>query len=199
VFVDSTCHRVLPIEDGMADSDADLIQRWRAGDESAFEAVVRRWEPALARFLSRLAPPEQVPDLLQEVFLRVYRAGPAYRENGHFSTWLFRIALNAARDAGRRSRPVQPLKTEEPAASGEAASLECERRELAELLAQAVAELPAEQREVLALRHDRGMSFEDMGRILGVPASTLKSRFSSALTRLRRRLSELGYPTGGEP
>jgi RNA polymerase sigma-70 factor (ECF subfamily) len=182
----------------MAESDADLILRWRAGDESAFEAIVRRWEPSLAQFLSRLAADSQVPDLLQEIFLRVYRAGPVYRENGHFSTWLFQIALNVARDASRRVRPAEPLTGEGPPTNGESAHDRCERGEMAALLAQAVAELPPELREVIALRHDRGMKFEEMARMLGVPATTLKSRFSSALIRLKERLRDLGLPPQGE-
>ncbi len=167
------------------------------GESAAFEAVVRRWETPLARFLSRLASPDQVGDMTQEVFLRVHRAGPGYRENGHFSTWLFRIALNVARDAARRARPQQPLPEEEPPARVEPAQDACERREAGELVRRVVAELPAPLREVLALRHDRGMSFEEMSRLLGVPASTLKSRFSAALLRLRGRLRELGYRPEG--
>ncbi len=182
----------------MAESDADLIQRWRAGDESGFEAIVRRWEPALIRFLSRLTSESQVSDLLQEVFLRLHRAGPVYNENGHFSTWLFQIALNVSRDARRRVRPLQPLPDEGPPAEGETPQKRCERVEMSAILAQTIAELPPELREVLALRHDRGMKFEEMSRLLGVPASTLKSRFSKALIRLRERLREWGLPPEGE-
>ena len=175
----------------MGNADADLVQRWRAGDASAFALVVRRWEPALARFLTRLAPADGVPDLVQETFLRLHRAGPGYRENGHFSTWLFQIALNAARDAGRRARPVGPLPAEEPPARAESAETRCARREVGERVVRAVAELPVPLREVIALRHDAGMNFEEMARQLGVPASTLKSRFSAALRRLRESLRDL--------
>lgn len=177
----------------MGESDAEMIRRWRAGEATAFEAVVRRWETPLARFLSRLAPADQLGDLTQEVFLRVHRAGPGYRENGHFSTWLFQIALNVARDVARRARPQQPLPEEEPPGKNEPAEGVCERRETGDLVRRAIAELPQGMREVLALRHDQGLSFEEMARRLGVPASTLKSRFSAALLRLRGRLHELGF------
>src|SRR5262245_26043640 len=113
----------------MGESDAELIRRWRAGEAAAFEAVVRRWETPLSRFLSRLAPQDLVGDMTQEVFLRVHRAGPGYRENGHFSTWLFQIALNVARDAARRARPQLPLPEEEPPGRGEHAVDACEGRE----------------------------------------------------------------------
>jgi RNA polymerase sigma-70 factor (ECF subfamily) len=184
----------------MDKAEADLIRRWQAGEAAAFEAVARRWQEPLARFLSRLASSDQVPDLLQEVLLRLHRAGPTYRENGHFSTWLFQIAMNVARDAARRqAHATQPLPAEEPAAHGESAEQRCETRELGHLVARAVAELPQPLREVLALRHDRGMKFEEMSRLLGIPASTLKSRFSVALNKLRARLAEWGVTPEGEP
>src|SRR5881394_2042854 len=114
----------------MGESDAELIRRWRAGEAAAFEAVVRRWETPLARFLARLAAADQVGDMTQEVFLRVHRAGPGYRENGHFSTWLFQIALNVARDAGRRNvHAPLPLPNTEPPAVQASAEQRCEQRE----------------------------------------------------------------------
>src|SRR5262249_31337458 len=103
------------------------------------------------------------------------------------------------RDAGRRRRqPVLPLPEEEKAGSGRSAEQQCQTRELGKLISRAVAELPPHLREVLALRHDQEMNFEEMSRLLGVPASTLKSRFSAALVRLRERLREWGYPEEGE-
>src|SRR6516164_513216 len=107
------------MEDAWRDLDAELVRRWQRGDTTAFEALVRRWQAPMARFLARLAHrPELVQDLSQEVFLRLYRAGPRYREAGAFSTWLYRIAVNVARDAGRRRRhePL-PLNDHEPAAA----------------------------------------------------------------------------------
>jgi RNA polymerase sigma-70 factor (ECF subfamily) len=176
-------------------SDAELIAHWQQGETSAFAALVRRWQQPVARFLTHLlGRAEQVPDLCQEVFLRVYHALPRYREAGTFSTWLYRIALNVARDAGRRQRhqPV-PLANGEPAARGPSPAAVCERRELTGLVARAVAELPEPLRLVLVLRHYEGMRFEEMARLTGTPASTLKSRFAAALARLRDRLHPLRY------
>lgn len=170
----------------MAESEAEMLARWRRGDEDAFAHIVRRWQQPLARFLARLAEsPDQVADLLQETFLRLHRAGARYHENGHFSAWLHQIALNVARDAARRRRPSAPLPSEVAAESAAVGEID-----MADCLQHAVAELPQELREVLALRHDRGMSFEEISRMLGVPASTLKSRFTAALKRLRLKLEE---------
>jgi RNA polymerase sigma-70 factor (ECF subfamily) len=172
----------------MSDADGELVRRWRRGEEPAFAEMVRRWEQPLARFLGRLANADQVPDLLQETFLRVHRARAGYSENGHFSAWLFQIALNVARDASRRRTP-ESLESEPPG-SGDSAEANLERRETIDRVARAVAELPAELREVLALRHDAGISFEEMSRRLNIPASTLKSRFAAAVKRLRDQLTE---------
>ena len=172
----------------MSDADGELVRRWRRGEEPAFAELVRRWEQPLARFLGRLAHDDQIPDLLQETFLRVHRGRAHYSENGRFSAWLFQIALNAARDATRRRAP-ESLEREPPGAS-DSAEAKLERRETIDRVARAVAELPVELREVLALRHDAGISFEEMSRRLNIPASTLKSRFAAALKRLRQQLPE---------
>mgnify|MGYP001478869571 FL=1 len=176
----------------MDGGDAHLVERWRAGDGLAFAALVRRWEGPLTRFLGRLAPVDAVPDLAQEAFLRMHPAAASYRENGRFSAWLFQIALNVARDAARRRRPEPALPMDVPAA-------EPGDGELGRLMARAVEDLPVELREVVAWRHDAGLSFEEMARRFGVPASTLKSRFAAALRHLRGRLRDWGYGPGEDP
>ena len=178
-----------------AQDDADLMRRWQAGDAEAFVDLTRRWQQPMARFLSRLiGQPEQVADLCQEVFLRLYLKGPRYRENGTFSTWLYQIALNAVRDAGRRARrtPVA-LGDHDPPAHMPDGVARCEQQELTAGVRQALAELPEPLRQVLVLRHYEDMSFEQMARVLGTPASTLKLRFAVALKLLRDRMKELGW------
>jgi RNA polymerase sigma-70 factor (ECF subfamily) len=174
----------------MGYEDAELVRRWQAGDVTAFEALVRRWEQPVARFVLRFTGREDlVADLCQEVFLRAYLAGPRFRGQARFSTWLFRIAINLARDAGRRARPVlRPT----PQGVSPAADTVCEQAELLRRLEQAVAELPEPLRVVLLLHHDERLPFEEIARATGTPASTLKSRFAAALQRLRARLPQLG-------
>ena len=175
--------------------DAELMSRWQRGDEASFEQLVRRWQQPMARFLFRLTGrAEAVHDLCQEVFLRLYAARTNYRENGHFSGWLYRVALNVARDAARRRSHVPaPLEQADPVDPAAPAEAICQRRELARLVAEAVAELPEPLRIVLALRHDEGLSFEEIARLTGTPASTLKSRFAAALRELRTQLARHGY------
>jgi RNA polymerase sigma-70 factor, ECF subfamily len=175
--------------------DAELVRRWQDGDPAAFEALVRRWQRPVARFLARLLGPSgPVPDLCQEVFLRVHLHRDRYRAQGCFSTWLYSIALNLARDSARRSarKPVA-LPDEGLAASSPPAERAWERRELGEAVDLALDRLPLPLREVLVLRHYQGLSFEDMARLLGTPASTLKSRFAVALRRMQQLLTALGW------
>jgi RNA polymerase sigma-70 factor (ECF subfamily) len=179
----------------MGRDDPDLIRRWQGGDEDAFADLVRRWQAPVARCLARLVGrADLVPDLCQEVFLRVYLARARYREAGAFATWLYRIALNVGRDALRRHRrDPRPLTEADPPADPGPVEAPCERQELADAVAAALAELPAALHEVLVLRHYEGLSFEEIARLLGAPASTLKSRFAAALGRLRVRLQQQGW------
>jgi RNA polymerase sigma-70 factor (ECF subfamily) len=177
----------------MGPAEVDLMELWRQGDPAAFEDLVRRWERPIARLLGRLlGRADLVPDSCQEVFLRVLRARPNYRENGSFGPWLYQIALNVARDAIRRSNRIRPLGRLEPADPRQPAETRYGQQETVELVRRAVAELPTPLREVLVLRHYEGMKFEEIARLTATPASTLKSRFAVALNRLRNQLVEIG-------
>ncbi len=166
---------------------------WRNGNPAAFEMPVRRWQQPVARFLLHLVGREEsLADLCQEVFLRIFEHRGRYRETGTFSAWVYRIALNVARDALRRRRK-EPccLGDAEPPADELAPDAVCEQAERGRLIAQAIADLPQPQRIVLVLRHYEEMSFVQIARMLGEPASTIKSRFGAALQRLRERLRPL--------
>lgn len=178
----------------MGHDDPDLIRRWRSGEVAAFDVLVRRWQQPIARFLARmLGPAAPVADLCQDVFLRVHLSRDRYCEKGAFSTWIYRIALNRARDHAR-TLTRQPVSLPESVASivsGE--SPRWEQRELQELVDAALAHLAPALREVLVLRHYEDINFEDMGRLLGTPASTLKSRFAVALCKMQVILQDLGW------
>lgn len=170
--------------------DAELMQRWQSGDRSAFEVLIQRWQQPIARFLFRLTgEAELTQDLAQEVFLRVYQAQQSYHENGTFAAWLYRIALNVARDSARRQKPTvplslypEPIREEDP-----------DQLELRTLVAQIISEMPEELRLVIHLRLDERRNFEEIARQTGTAASTWKSRFSRAMETLRSRLQQLGY------
>ncbi len=174
--------------------DGQLMVRWQQGDAAAFAALVRRWQGPIARFLARmLGPSAAIEDLCQEVFVRACEASSRYRETGAFSTWLYRIALNLAREAARKRRRMSLTLDDDIAADSSSGPLmDCARRETARLVADAVAEPPEPLRLVLVLHHYEELNFEQIASLTKTPASTLKSRFSLALTRLRTRLQQLG-------
>jgi RNA polymerase sigma-70 factor, ECF subfamily len=179
----------------MDSHESELIQRWQRGESAAFEEIVRRWQQPIGRFLCRLiGSTDTAADLAQEVFLRVYRARSSYRENGAFDRWIYRVAINVARDASRRKHVATlPLTSQEITARVGRADEICQQKELEQYVVQCVAELPEALRIVLVLRHYEQMNFEQMARLLESPASTLKSRFSVAINRLRQRLEDAGW------
>ena len=176
------------------DQDNQGSADWRSGDPAAFARLVSQWQQRVGRFLARLVGRgESVQDLCQEVFLRVYLARERYREQSAFSTWIFQIALNVGRDALRRRRPLRLLAEPECPSRAPPADARHEHEELVRIVEEALASLPAPLREVLVLRHYEEMKFEEMSRLLHVPASTLKSRFRVALERLRLHLKQQGF------
>ncbi|QEL15908.1 RNA polymerase sigma factor [Limnoglobus roseus] len=179
---------------GAPEPRADLIRRWQQGEPAAFETLVRTWEGPIGRFLYRLTrSAETARDLSQEVFTRVYQARHSYRDRGHFSTWIYRVALNLARDEARRSRRVtEPYPDHELACVGTAADGWAEQQETVAKVVAALGELSPSLREVVVLRYYEEFSFEEMGRLLETPASTLKSRFGVALRQLEDRLAAHG-------
>jgi RNA polymerase sigma-70 factor, ECF subfamily len=183
----------------MPPTDAELMRRWQRGDGASFEALVRRWQGRIAALMGRLAGRGAATDLCQEVFLRMYQASGRYREEGGFTAWLYRIALNVARDAGRRARrSARALADRESAEVGAPDDDMC-RKETVHLVAEAIAELSDTLREALILRHYEGLSFEEIARLTGTPTSTLKSRFAAALNQLRVRLEQRGLAPEGRP
>ncbi len=177
----------------MGNDEPDLFPGWQSGDPAAFAALVRRWQGPMARFLFHfVGQRELVQDLCQEVFLRVFLAAPRYRDKGEFSAWLYRIGLNVARDRGRRRRPNEKsITNSDIPCDAPSPGVRIEQEETSEIVSRAIAGLPEPLRLVLILRHYEKLSFEQMARLLGIPASTLKSRFTAALSRLRRRLRHL--------
>ena len=190
------------MDDPAGNEDVERLGKWHSGDPAAFAALVRRWQQPVARYLSAMVGRDDlVPDLCQEVFLRVFLARSRYRETGAFSSWLYRIAMNVARDACRRKRwqpqslPDHELNALTPLSRDAAADRLSpdERQELAQAISLGLAELPFHLRQVLVLRHYEGIPFKEMARMLGVPPSTLRSRFEVGMSRLRAFLKQRGW------
>jgi RNA polymerase sigma-70 factor (ECF subfamily) len=169
-------------------TDAELIDRWQRGDESAAAELVRRHAGAVARFLGAAGGGEDVEDLVQEAFFRAFRGIAGFRGGASFRTWVMTIASNALKDARRRSRGREMLSLEDrdlidPAADphGEAVSQNVMHRVQTEL-----ARLPRLQRDVFLLRAQQGLEYDDIARALGTTAGAARVHYHHALQRLKR-------------
>jgi RNA polymerase sigma-70 factor (ECF subfamily) len=179
--------------------DGVLVTRIQGGDRAAFEQLYRRHADLVYARLSRIVGPiAERDDLLQEVFLGLYRALPRFRGEAALSTLLYRITANVAFDHLRRRgrRPVERADVEALAAvvSGEAGPDERARRaeELARVLA-ALDRVKPKKRIALLLRIVEGLSFEEIGAIVETSADTAKKRAQHGLrelTALLRRAPE---------
>jgi len=185
--------------------DAELVRAFLVGDEDAFQELWRRHEAVVLASVRRYArAPEDARDLVQRAFLRALaasRRGIAARpgEPFPFRTWVIRIAVNLGknhvRDEARwRREPVEVLSdvTDGRPAADEALL----RRERERLVKKAVLELPRRQREVLSLRIDAALSFEEVAEVLGITVNNAKVCFHHAVKRLRALVGEVP-PRGG--
>jgi RNA polymerase sigma factor (sigma-70 family) len=177
---------------GRMEEDERLVRAFRAGEESAFAALVIKYREPVYRFLRWMTGNhEDAADLTQEVFLRAYRGLGQFQGRCRLRTWLLRIATNACLD--HRERQRQPLPLEAAAAltaPPEAAEPEAlaERRERWRRVRDAVQALPPKQRAAVVLRLYGGCAYKEIAEILDCSEGTVKAALFSALRKLRRAL-----------
>ena len=181
-----------------AEEDGELMLRYARGDLRAFEKLYRRYRRPLYRYLSRhTRNPESANDLFQEVWSKVIASRERYEPRAKFRTFLYRIAHNSFVDHCRRNSVRKELRAEAPGDEdwGWLAAPEEERPDmrLQELqtfmrFRAAVADLPAEQRDVFLLYEETGLSLEEIAIVTGVGMETAKSRLRYAVSKLRRAM-----------
>jgi RNA polymerase sigma-70 factor (ECF subfamily) len=177
--------------------DGELVRRILKGEGDLFTALVDRYKNRLYRFVARYTNDmEDARDITQEVFLKVYGALDSYDPRYKFSTWLFRIAGNAAIDHLRR-RKVRPLSLELPVdEDGESRAVEpretrpdpfddLARRRLGQALHDAIEKLPDDYRELISLRHYGELPYEEIAELKGMPLGTVKNKLFRARQALR--------------
>ena len=168
------------------DQDADdlaLVARCRAGETAAFEGLVDRYQRVLFTVAVRmLGDADAANDAAQNAFVKAYQKLGTFDPTRRFFSWIYRILVNECLNARRDSPPHEPL-APDLAAVGTPADLfdiaERRRRVQAAIIA-----LPMEYREVIVLRHYTGLSYDEIGETLHVPAKTVKSRLHTAKERL---------------
>jgi RNA polymerase sigma-70 factor (ECF subfamily) len=192
---------------GVEPSDETLAARAAAGDTSAFEAIVERYQARLFRLACRLTSDTDASDVLQETFLRIHRHLASFRGDAQLGTWVYRIAMNAAlmhRRAARR-RPGDSLEAYLPQFDADGALLptpaelrvvsdadeHLDRQMLAEKARAAVAQLPDGYREAFVLRDLEDMSTADVAHTLGIEPAAVRQRVHRARLMLRGYLTHL--------
>ena len=185
-------------------SDHELLDRCRAGDEEAFDDLVRRHQQrAFNVAFQVLRDREDATEVAQDAFVRIYRSVDNFRGECEFTTWLHQIVVNLARNRyrwwkrrGRQSgvsldSPVEMADGESPmqiAASGDTPDVETVKAEFVELLSRRMEELPRKLREVLVLRNVENLSYEQIAIVLDCSIGTVKSRIARAREALRESM-----------
>jgi RNA polymerase sigma-70 factor (ECF subfamily) len=173
-----------------------LVARARTGDGEAIEALIRHFQDRVFSLALRLLGNRaDAEDLTQEAFVRAIEALPTFRGEAGFFTWLYRIAVNLARDRFRaeagqeKTGPAGQTEPDPADLSPSPERIAAGRLDLSRLEA-ALGRLSPASREAFLLRHVEGLDYETMSEILGVPPDTLKMRVHRACTALRALLEE---------
>jgi RNA polymerase sigma-70 factor (ECF subfamily) len=180
-------------------SDGHLLQAYAAGDQRAFETLYDRHALPVWRFVLRsVQKPELADELVQDVWLAVVRQAARYEARARFRTWLFTLARHRVVDHWRSHRPHASLDatTDDGAALADTLAVESgfgperrlDSREQAQALLDALATLPAVQREAFLLQAEGGLSLAEIAATTGVSTETAKSRLRYARARLRETL-----------
>ncbi|HRJ08554.1 MAG TPA: sigma-70 family RNA polymerase sigma factor [Prosthecobacter sp.] len=181
------------------DEDRDLMLALAGGNDPALNVLMRRWSPRLVSFLERLTGSHATAcDLAQETFVRVYKHRFRYRPALKFSTWLYTIAGNLARNQARwqKRHPLtlmEPgeLHRIEPEAETPTPAEDMEKQERARAVRQAVMKLAPEQRETLVLSTYESMSHAEIAGIMGTTTKVVEMRLYRARKELREMLRKL--------
>jgi RNA polymerase sigma-70 factor (ECF subfamily) len=178
-------------------TEARLVAQALAGSQSAFEQILRRYQRPILSFLARMTGDTALAeDLAQETFVKAFRKLAAFDPSRRLSSWLFRIAHNTAVDALRKAKlPAATLDSGEFAADPPAPATAdpVERRALGQALQSALARLRPEYRTAVVLRYEDGLSFEEIGQVLGVPEVTARSHVHRARKELVRVMTAAGW------
>jgi RNA polymerase sigma-70 factor (ECF subfamily) len=170
-------------------ADAELLQRYCGGEASAFDLLVERHQASLLRFAAGiLRDPCRAEDVVQEVFMRLLRKTPVLGSGASAGPWLFRVCRNLAydtmkmetREDARRDK-LTPPERPDPGS-------DCEQQEVLSLVQREMQQLPQREREALWLKVHQGLSYAEIGEVLGVKPGTVGWLVHEGMNRLTARL-----------
>jgi RNA polymerase sigma-70 factor (ECF subfamily) len=188
---------------GEQNTDQALVERVQRGDKKAFDLLVLKYQQRIMKVLSRyVRDPSEVQDLAQEAFIKAYRALPKFRGDSAFYTWLYRIAINTAKNfvvaQGRRPPNDDIEATEAETYEGESAlkdyaspERETLRDEIRETVFNAIEALPEDLKTAITLRELEGMSYEEIAEAMDCPIGTVRSRIFRAREAIDHQLRPL--------
>jgi len=187
------------VQDAM-DADAHVMAQVQGGELEAFERLVKQYQGPLYAFFVRLVGrTADAEDLVQETFLRVYKARETFDPLRAFAPWLYGIATHVLGDYGRRQERVRATmaRAVEELTASEAMEVsdvgdQAARRDVIRHVRDSMQQLPEDHRLVLILRHYHGLRYEDIAQALGLSVGTVKSRIHYALAKLRVELRRRG-------
>jgi RNA polymerase sigma-70 factor (ECF subfamily) len=184
-------------------SDKKLVKRVQKGDKGAFDLLVLKYQHKIVNLVMRyVRDPELALDITQEAFIKAYRALPRFRGDSAFYTWMYRIAVNTAKNhlAAQRRRPMDvELDLQDPEQYDLHAKLKetdtpegvTLRNELKETVERAIAALPEDLRTAIILRELEGMSYEEIAQTMECPVGTVRSRIFRARDAIGKKVGSL--------
>ncbi len=185
------------------DNDQQLVQRVQKGDKAAFDLLVLKYQHRVLKLVSRFVnDAAEAEDVAQEAFLKAYRALPAFRGDSAFYTWLYRIAINTAKNAlvSNRRRPVDfDLDLQDPDQYERQAKLKevdtpegvLLTDEIRLVVEKALEQLPEDLRTAIVLRELEGLSYEEIAEAMDCPVGTVRSRIFRAREAIDKKLKPL--------
>ena len=183
--------------------DEELVKRVQAGDKKAFDLLVLKHQHKIVQLINRyIRDPHEALDVAQETFIKAYRALPAFRGESAFYTWLYRIAINTAKNyiAARSRRPidedveielVEQFEGESSLKDQETPEGLLLRDELARIIQTALQELPPELRTAITLREMDGLSYDEIAEVMECPVGTVRSRIFRAREAIDKKIQSL--------
>jgi RNA polymerase sigma-70 factor, ECF subfamily len=186
--------------------DQELVARVQQGDKKAFDLLVLKYQQKITNLISRyIRDPHEVLDVTQEAFIKAYRAIPKFRGDSAFYTWLYRIAINTAKNylVAQGRRPPSDDVEAEVAEQMDVGVLLKETgtpenhiltEEIAMTLQRAIDDLPEDLRTAIVLRELEGMSYEEIANAMSCPVGTVRSRIFRAREAIDKKLSPLLKP-----
>ena len=170
-------------------ADGALLERFRGGEVEAFDGLVERHQTSLLRFASGiLRDPTRAEDIVQESFLRLLRNGPEIGSEGSLGPWLFRVCRNLAYDVIKMETREQARRLKATLPEPPTPDANSEHAEVLSLVKQEMELLPSREREALWLKVHQGMTYKQIGDVLGVKPGTVGWLVHQGLDRLTSRL-----------